>query len=372
MLEVHAVVHEDQVGALALFNAAGVLVCADHAGRIDRTGGEGVGKGNAESQQIAKRLKQVRRAAGNGAVFQKSSAVFDRDLLAAEGVAVAVGAARARQRIADRNAAVGPQQAERQPHRNGVEVEAVADQLRGDARVFKHGADRAGRAVGERRHGVEQMGHVGITGVKGGPGFGVGGVGMRHTADDFAAERPRQRQRALHLRRGVHQPDRRNRVQRAHLVGIRRAQIGRVLGAAFRAGNVGALQIDAPDTGAVFAVSDGLHRPEDLAQLVVREGHCRRAPRGDAVGGVIARKGLQRFGRFAAAVGPRAAVGMDIDEARQTQQPVVLLAAVKRQKGGNAFALHNNGSPRRSERRVHIAHVDFHGNRLLQKTRFFW
>ncbi len=62
--------------------------------------------------------------------------------------------------VGDEVAAIGTERPPRHPHRDRVDVDAVADQAGHDRVVGEGGADRAGVAVGERSHRVEQVGDV--------------------------------------------------------------------------------------------------------------------------------------------------------------------------------------------------------------------
>ena len=309
---VQVLVEDGDVGALAGGEGAAVVqLCragGDDGGRLD-----GRLQRDAEGDGAAHGLADVDAAAGDGAIQQAGHAAGEADGQAAQLV-FAVRHPRAAQGVRDQRQAAG-EDGEGHAHGGGVDVQAVADDLRAGAGVEGR-ADDARLAVVDGRHGVEEVG-----GVAGAQGVGVGGgvvIGLR-VADGHGAETGcagDEGLRALHL--GGH-GDHAHRaagsgVQPLEHIGVRRVEVVRVLRAALVVGEEGPFKMHARAAGraGVPRVAHGVHGAREL-RLLERHGGGEEA--GDAVARVVVRQHGHGGGVAVRKVAVHGAVGVDIDKA---------------------------------------------------------
>ena len=128
-----------------------------HAGDGGQRGGQ-VAAGAGD--QVAQRGVEAEQAAGQAAIGQARALAVHDDLVVAQGVA-AGGFAERGHGVGDQAEMGGALGAPGQRDRVGVQVDAVGDQAGGYAGHGEQGAGQAGRAMVERRHGVEQVRAVG-------------------------------------------------------------------------------------------------------------------------------------------------------------------------------------------------------------------
>ena len=169
------------------------------------------------------------------------------------------------------------------PHHGRVQVHQVGDQLDGHPLVVQQRADRAGLAVVQRAHPVEQVGGDRRARVDRGHDLGQRGVGVPDRGDGALADQPADRVHGVGQLGG--QGDHPHRAlarveQGLHRRAVRRTQDGRVVRAAAGRRQERALQVDAAER----AVRDQLGEPADLlTELVDRPGDQARHQGGGAV-----------------------------------------------------------------------------------------
>ena len=234
----------------------------------------------------AHRLVHRHRRAGERPVVQPRLAVRDADAPAAERIA-AVRHARRLDEVGDQRDAVRALGRIRDPHGGGMDVDAVGDQPRSQPPVGQQRAGRAGLPVPERAHGVEEVRAEREAGVGGAHDvvvrrLGVARAGDRPRAGDLLdrVEGARQLGRERHH---AHPPGAQQLPQHAEVDG---PEVGRVVGAAARRREEGALEVHAEDAGAgrgggsldgLEQARVALQRPRDRGREVGRHARCAAA-----------------------------------------------------------------------------------------------
>ena len=183
------VVEEDDVGVGAGAEGAFFEFDAEDFGGIEGEHLHGAGEGDAEFDDVAESAIEGERAAGEAAFGgAAANTAANRDFHAAERV-LAVGHTGGGKAVADEDDAVGSFGLQQDFHGDFVDVNAVGDEFGGKFGSGEDGADDAGIAVGERAHGVVNVGGVVRAVSDGGASLFVGGVGVADGNDHAEAAR---------------------------------------------------------------------------------------------------------------------------------------------------------------------------------------
>ena len=196
---------------------------------------------------------------------------------------------------------------------------AVADDLGLDARGFHCGGNDAGVAVVDGGHGVVQVGQVGDTGVDGGSGVVIVGIGVGDGDGTQLLGLGDKFRRAGQFGRDIHDADKTAAalVQLLEALKIRVLQVVGVLCAALLVGEVGPLHLDAHETGQSlggFGV-ELLRGGEGFFQHVVGQGHGGGGKGGHTALGIESGHPLESLVIAVGEVRAGVAVAVDVDQA---------------------------------------------------------
>ena len=183
-LSVELRVQDHQVRVLARLQRADPVVHAEQPGRVGGDGAHGVRRPACRSTVTARR-NAVSRVSVEPAIEPPSTSRATPSLTSTSSgpsVVAAVAEAGRVHGVGDERDAVRARVVEGQLQDGGVQMRAVVDQLDGDPLVLQQRRDRAGRAVAERRHRVEQVGGDGRARVDGLDGLLVRRVGVARSA----------------------------------------------------------------------------------------------------------------------------------------------------------------------------------------------
>lgn len=337
---------QQQVGLLAHGDGADLVIQPHRLGGGGGESGDGVLQRQAKGDYVLQLLQQVGGGAGQGVGAQQGGpAVLHLDGLAAQLI-LAVGHARAAQRVADDDQLLA-EHAVSGADDGGVDVQAVADELHGGAAVQGGGND-AGFPVEQRGHAVIQVGGVRGAGGVGGHGGLVVGSGVADGDGAHLGDLLNEGDSALLLRGHGDQADlaAAGGVEAVEHLRVGLMQVLRSLSAALGVGQEGALQVDARTLGAIGGTdkaTDGLHSGgEDL----LLQGHGGGQEGGDAVGGVVLGHGGQALGLAVGEVFVHSAVGVHVDKAghQVLALGVHVTGPSGRADGGDHTVLHGHGA----------------------------
>ena len=274
---------------------------------------------------------------------------MDHDLLTAEGI-FAVGHTRGPQGVGYQDDPLLPKELEGGPDYAGMDVNAVADQLRPDLGVVKGSADDAWRAVGEGRHSVEQVGGLPGAGLIGGAGGVVVGGGVADGHGDAVLPGGADKLQRAGLFRG--HGDQLHKAVSGLLepmehgaVGIvkERAVLGALLGhTEERPFQVQARQLRAACGGGPVSC----RILTDAGELVLRQRHAGRADVSDALTELVIGHALEPVRGSVAEILSHAAVEVDVDQtgndiaARGVQRLAVAAGGGKKGAVGAYIPLH--------------------------------
>ena len=141
---------------------------------------------NAELAQVPNGVDHRQHAACQDAVCPSRDAVPHGHVHGTEGVGPVTEPC-ARDRVGDEGDA-SARGSPHEPNDIGVEVNAIHDRLHDDVAPGKRGAHDPRVAVGERAHGVEDVGHGPGAAVEGGMRLGGRGIAVSERDDDVAGE----------------------------------------------------------------------------------------------------------------------------------------------------------------------------------------
>ena len=203
------------------------------------------------------------------------------------------------------------------PHHGRVDVYVVGNQL-DLGTFFQRGNDGARLTVGDARHRVVQVGHVGGTGGKRGLGRVVTRAGVGDGNTHLVAAFLDEIQVARLLGGYVHQLDQpaAARLQTAEHRSVRAHDVLRVLGTDLLRADVGTFHVDAHQICTVVVLVGGGHI-HDAAQDLLAESHRGGTDSENAFAGLKVGDGLQARLVSVAEIMADCAVKVDIHKTRQ-------------------------------------------------------
>ena len=261
---------------------------------------------------------QVGSRAGDGAVGQLGHAAAKPRVLTAQlepGSLRLTGAAAG---IGDQHHPV-TEHGEGETDGSGVDMVTVANDLSLNARGLHRGGNDAGVAVVDGGHGVVQVGQVGDTGVDGGSGVVIVGIGVGDGDGTQLLGLGDKFRRAGQFGRDIHDADKTAAalVQLLEALKIRVLQVVWVLCAALLVGEVGPLHLNAHETGQSLGGCgvELLRGGEGFFQHVVGQGHGGGGKGGHAALGIESGHPLESLVIAVGEVRAGVAVAVDVDQA---------------------------------------------------------